>query len=339
MSGYHALRPWEKDDSRDSGYELPGRHDDEDDSPIVLARVHDFGAQPDETVDEPTTAGNARSAEIGVPVRSRLAIGGLVLVAGLCGFVLGRVTSPEVPEDPEAWRPAPPAGSAPEAPAWEGQSLTPSASRPAADPGPPGFGPASPGAPTTESPGPSGTRPPVPTILPADPLAPTAGGNGSTWGWTPPPSNVPSEGQTDRQPSVPDAGVPATAPPWSPETDDRAEAEYLPLLSTRGPTTPSTPPFARTQGQHDRRPVEKDPYGAARIARRATAPIRPSVQPNTQPELRARLHSNGPYSRTNVPMAARPGVDQRARVGNNPSPPRPCPNYPTTSYPNTYPRF
>lgn len=144
MGGYQALRTPDRERSTTATYDLPRRHPDEDDSPIVLARVADFRSKrtrpqdesrdwscdddadklDDEFVDEAPASSAFSLAAVAEVVRSRMAIGVLVLVAGLLGFMLGRATSPDSPQEAQAYSPAPPASAAPEAPKWNSDSPT-----------------------------------------------------------------------------------------------------------------------------------------------------------------------------------------------------------------------
>jgi len=331
MSGYQALRASDRDGSRTSRCDSPGRHRDEPSAPRVLARVAVFNPEADRPRDRSRRESHdARPAPRAVPrfvvgsvARSRLAIGGLVLAGGLFGFVLGRATSPAPLEDPAAWSPAMPAPSAPEAPTWQSQSPPPAQMPWTTEPRPSNDGPtAGRNAPAVAT-NPSASTPWVPAAasvpsLPTTPAEPV---------WNQPPSSQPS-GPTDRaanqQAASPQGQPPAERPAWPQEVDRPMQTDRP---SQWGTNHRMALPETRPTGQQKRRPVENDLYDAARVASRPTMAGQPSVQPkvssNAQPPVGGGSSSAGGHAASGATTG-----------GSN----YPNMNYPSTGYLADYPR-
>ncbi|MBN2215841.1 MAG: hypothetical protein JW719_00555, partial [Pirellulales bacterium] len=286
MGGYQALRTPDRERSTTATYDLPRRHPDEDDSPIVLARVANFRSKrtrsqdesrdwscdddADELVDEFADEAPASSAfslaAVGEVVRSRMAIGVLVLVAGLLGFMLGRATSPDPPQEAaQAWGPAPPASAAPEAPKWNSDSSTSNATTWAAAP----VLPKSSEVPLRdESPIRDASPAPTPWNPPADGLPGLPGKSEEpAWSRTPPsePGNL--LGDQAIQQALPRdiPSRPAEQPPQQPVSQPSAGASQPPQW---GFNQSMNLPSAQAEGRPANRPAENPPPAFPQMASR-----------------------------------------------------------------------
>ncbi|MBN1588749.1 MAG: hypothetical protein JW888_04475 [Pirellulales bacterium] len=336
MSGYHALRPSANDESRTSIYEPPDQNDDRDDSPMVLARVADFRAEPDEPDDEPVAVPEASESKVDSSIRSRLRVGGLVLVVGFCGFFLGRITSPSTPEDPEAWHLAPPAASVHEAPSWESQTLTAPVASPSSEPQTSSLGVVVPREQAREI----DTSSPPPWTTPTTSRTDSKGlAAAATWGETSitaPASRV--ENQTDRQTPPSATEVPSAHTPWSEADDSQIRPDYGPEMSSNRSMTLPEAGAARMARRPDRPRLNDNPDAIAEMARRPTPPTQPPARSNTQPPPKAAADrtANG-YSTPYNPLTGRADVSRSGNSNANVNAPSEYPStgYPSTGYPNT----
>lgn len=152
------------------------------DSPVVLARVPDMEAITRSSLRVADTGAESEgrgwfaglfarlrgiSNVSGFSTQSMWAIGAVMVLVGVGGFLLGRASRPEPVAQSDVWcLPPPPAASAPEAPAWNGGSVaTPPATQANLEWSAPAF-----------DGGPSAAVTPTGAVLPAETSTP----------WTPP---------------------------------------------------------------------------------------------------------------------------------------------------------
>lgn len=357
MSGYPALRVTEDDGSHGVTGGHAAWYGGPTEPPMVLARVADFRPVAAELVEDTTHA--PPEDELASPeaphwlatvkaCQPRLVMAGLMLAAGLFGFAIGRWTSPEATEDPQAWSPTMPAPSAPEAPSWGTPPAT-AADSPvlgpyvAPSPNPTARASQSPEPRTESTPSPWG--PPV-----AVPPMPEKAA-GPMWGQTPPGGpELSTSRQTGTQGPM-GAPISSPMPQWATNQGMR-----LPDAGSTG-----QPGVASQQG---------DPYAAARLAQRPAGPVQatsppaqftppatsPQWQPTGQPPVPTGTSAPGPagapgdyrprdWGTSNIGPSAQSGPP--AAVSQGPAPSRGqmntntpstgyWPGYPQTTQPQTY---
>ena len=269
MSGYPALRPSENEYPRNSAQESPAWHEEQSDSPIVLARVADFSSEPHTAYNEPLEASlvepldddpadcQPRVLDVVHAARSRLALGGLFLVAGLFGFFLGRFTSPTPTLETDAYNPAP---SASEAPSWNSESLTVSEG-PLAEPTAPNHNPSKP--------------PRWETSTAASPATPTKTSE-PTWPKTPAPSTVTAADQSKQQAPISQNDMPVNHTPWPRQVDRPSNMGSQSQWAANGRMSL---PGTQATAQPNRRPIENAPREDERLARRPTLPASMNTRP------------------------------------------------------------
>jgi hypothetical protein len=156
--------------AEESAYNSSGRYGERSAGAVVLAKIPDLDEPSEPSTIALCKAGaGTRGSTSNFSMRSIATTGALMLLAGVAGFMIGRSGRGEANEDPEVWRPAPPAAFAPEAPAWNGASTLGSQTpRASSDFALPGYGNSPPATAMPAAPAGSPDARPMPTdVAPA----------------------------------------------------------------------------------------------------------------------------------------------------------------------------
>jgi hypothetical protein len=245
-------------------YDSSDRYGEHSAATVVLAKVPDLDeASEPRTISLCQAGTTPRGSTSGFSTRSIVTTAALMFLAAVAGFMLGRSGRVESTNEPDAWRPPPPAESAPEAPAWKGASaLGSQTSRASSDFALPGFsGPppamAMPAAPA----GSPGTTP-----MPTD-VAPTS----TPWSY-PGTTNVPAADQnrfTNERARAAAAGRDGTlaAPNYS-GIPNRTQTEANRGMTLEAPAAPAN----NDRGTQYRSGYGPGNYGATSDPRMASRP-------------------------------------------------------------------
>ncbi|HLA85892.1 MAG TPA: hypothetical protein VJL29_13965 [Thermoguttaceae bacterium] len=342
MSGYQALRVSKHEESRGRSRERGDSLGDPNDLPVVLARVADFRSPVDKpevdlelAFDDPPLDFEPDATETAPPDRSRLAVAAFVLVAGLIGFGLGRVTCPATVADAD---PGLAATAAFTPPTWERQTWTAPEPRVISS-----ETNAIASEPTSQP-----TFQPGPIVTPTEQTPPS-----SDPSWTPTPITTPpaEANRAGDRPMLVPAEPGDSEPPWfgsSGPSEKPADAAGRSTWIANQSMSLSTGPNG---SRPEPRPAGQDPYSAARVALRQTAASQAGVPPcapnDTPPTSRPFVGSALPDGPNPVPVAEPGGYQPAPSNGPLSAGSRGVPvlsqgissnNYPTTPYPTTSPR-